>query len=157
MCSDGPDQVSTDLVEYFIVVGPTVDTMAPLATALAELVQRAAIRILDVVVMVKDVDGGVAVRELDTVAQASIALRPRTVGVIVVGEDRWAHKLSVAAQRAGGEILAGERIPSSRVELVSRQHSPDLLARPPCVKAMLAHGLLSPDEYERQKTKVLEP
>ncbi len=60
----------------------------------------------------------------------------------------------------------------------SRQHRPDLLARPPCLATMydrrwaalvidpteqlstladlLARGLLSPDEYQQQKAKVLE-
>ena len=61
----------------------------------------------------------------------------------------------------------------------SRQDRPDLLARPPCSATMydgrwaalvvdsteqlrtladlLAQGLLSPEEYEQHKTKVLEP
>jgi hypothetical protein len=33
-----------------------------------------------------------------------------------VAEDRWAEQLSVAAREAGGHIVAGERIPSRRVE-----------------------------------------
>jgi Short C-terminal domain len=60
----------------------------------------------------------------------------------------------------------------------SRRHHPDLLARPPCLAAMyddgwaalivdpteqlktladlLARGLLSPEEYQQHKAKVLE-
>ena len=37
-------------------------------------------------------------------------------GVVLVTEDLWAKSLSTAAQRAGGQIVAGERIPASRVE-----------------------------------------
>lgn len=65
-----------------------------------------------------------------------------------------------------------------RILATSRQHRPDLLARPPCVVSMyddrwaalvidttgqletladlLARGLLSTEEYERHKAKVLE-
>ena len=82
---------------------------------------------------------------------ASLALRPATAGIVLVTEDRWAESLSVAARRAGGRILGGERIPASRVEtvLTDRPTMPersltcaasarpaasgtDLLARPPC-------------------------
>jgi Family of unknown function (DUF6325) len=138
MPCDSPDRVSTDLVEYFIVGVPAVDSLVELAPTLAELAQRAAIRILDVVVLVKDLDGAVDALELDAVdsmaalrdlegdfggmlsdhdlALASTALRPGTAGVIVVTEDRWAAPLSAAARRAGGQIIAGERIPAPRVE-----------------------------------------
>lgn len=135
---DSPDRVSTDLVEYFIVGVPAVDSLAELAPALAELARREAIRILDVVVLVKDLEGAVTALELDAVdsmaalrerhdvvggmlsehdlALAATALRPGTAGVIVVTEDRWAAPLSAAARRAGGQIIAGERIPAVRVE-----------------------------------------
>lgn len=138
MPSDSPERVSSDLVEYLIVAVPAVDSLALLASALAELVQRAAIRILDVVVLTKDVDGAVTALELDAadsmaairnlegdvgrmlsdrdLALASTALRPGWSGVILVTEDCWAEPLSVAAQRAGGQIVAGERIPAWRVE-----------------------------------------
>ena len=56
---NAPDNVATDLVEYFIVAVPNVESLAGLGPALAKLVKRAAIRILDVVVLVKDDDGAV--------------------------------------------------------------------------------------------------
>jgi hypothetical protein len=133
----GTDRVATDLVEYLIVAVPDIASLELLAPALAELVERAAIRLLDVVVVLKSLDGSVdalevnavesmaAVRDLlgdrgemlsgHDVELAAIALRPGTVGLVMVTEDRWAQPLSDAARRAGGEILAGERIPASRV------------------------------------------
>jgi hypothetical protein len=141
--------VATDLVEYFIIAVPDLDSLAEMAPALAELVQRAAIRILDVVVVVKDVAGSITTLELDVVdtmaairglgsdlggmlsdkdiAMASVAVRPGSAGLIVVTEDRWAEPLSLAARRAGGHIVAGERIPASRVEsaLADRFGDPD--------------------------------
>ncbi len=142
-----PASVATDLVEYFIVEVPNVESLAGLGPALAELVKRAAIRILDVVVLVKDDDGTVASLELDVVDSmaalrgldhdvggmlsdhdielASLALRAGTTGVVIVTEDRWAEPLSNAAQRAGGQIIAGDRIPASRVESVLAEKSDD--------------------------------
>jgi hypothetical protein len=47
---------------------------------------------------------------------ASRALRPGITAVVVVVEDRWAASLSAAARSAGGQIVAGDRIPPRRVE-----------------------------------------
>ena len=135
-----PDSVATDLVEYFIVAVPDVESLVGLGPALVKLVKRAAIRILDVVILVKDPDGAVALLELDAVDSmaalrgldhdvggmlsehdlelASLALQAGTTGVVIVTEDRWAKPLSTAARRAGGQIIAGDRIPASRVESI---------------------------------------
>jgi hypothetical protein len=59
------------------------------------------------------------------IALASIALRPGTAGILVVTEDRWAESLSAAAQRAGGQIIAGERIPPARVNQALADRSGD--------------------------------
>jgi hypothetical protein len=191
------ERVTTDLVEYVIIALPDLESLAAVAPALTELVQRSAIRILDLVVLVKDRDGVVTTFDLDDfgaisalrdvegdlggmlsdrdIGLASLALRPATTGVVLVIEDRWARPLSLAALRAGGQIITGERIPASRVETARA----DLLVRPPCVAAMyeagwtsllvdpteqlqmlgdlLARGLLSPTEFEHEKAKVIEP
>ena len=142
---NAPDGVATDLVEYFIVSVPNVESLAGLGPALAKLVKRAAIRILDFVVLVKDLDGTVALLELDDVESiaslpglghdvgamltehdielAALALHAGTTGVVIVTEDRWAEPLSTAARRAGGQIIAGDRIPAARVESVLAEKS----------------------------------
>ena len=66
-----------------------------------------------------DVEGQVGRLLSDNdLAMASVALRPGTAGVIVVSEDHWAEPLSLAARKAGGQIVGGERVPPSRVEAV---------------------------------------
>ncbi len=117
---------------------PSQDALAAIGTALAELVETAKIRILDLVVLVRETDGAVTVLELDSIETlssvrnldievggmlsehdlelASFALKPGMPGVVLVTEDLWARSLSTAARRAGGQIVAGERIPASRVE-----------------------------------------
>jgi hypothetical protein len=131
------DPVNTDLVEYFIVVVPDIDAVGEVAAAVADLVRSTAIRILDAVVIERGHDDAVVVHEIDDtpslealraareracelsdhdLALASLALPLGGVGLVVVVEDRWAEPLSTAARRAGGEIIAGERIPMRRVE-----------------------------------------
>jgi hypothetical protein len=61
------------------------------------------------------IEGLLSEGDLELVA---LALQPGTVGIVVVSEDRWAVDLSMAAQEAGGEIVAGERIPPARVTAV---------------------------------------
>jgi hypothetical protein len=134
------DDVATDLVEYFVVAARDLPSLDGLAAALADLVEQKAIRILDLVVVVKDERGGVSQLELDAVDSlavlraldddiggmlsdhdielAAMALDVGSTGVILVTEDRWAEPLSVAAKRAGGQIIAGDRIPASRVATV---------------------------------------
>jgi hypothetical protein len=136
----------SDLVEYLIVAVPDVDSVAALGPALAELVGNEAIVILDLVVVVKDRDGSVTVHEQDAVegfaplrqlgvrsgllsehdiGHVATALRPGTAGVVLVTEDRWAAPLSAAAHGVGGQILAGERIPSPRIESALAEHASD--------------------------------
>ena len=140
--ADGPEPgltgVVTDLVEYLVVVVPDLDALENVASALAGVATTAAIRILDLVVLVSDDDGAVSVLEVDAVETmaslkavdgevggllsehdielASMALPPGTAGVVVVAEDRWAEPLSLAARDVGGRIIAGDRIPSAKVE-----------------------------------------
>jgi len=137
---DRPHDVVTDLVEYLIILVPDLGSLARLVPALAELFEANVIRILDLIVLVMRSDGAVRVLELDEVESmaqlrdgvgelknllsehdiefAAQALRPNTAGLVLVTEGRWAEPLSTAARRAGGVIVAGERIASSRVEAV---------------------------------------
>ena len=132
------DNIRTDLVEYLIVAVPSQDALASIGPALTQLVQNAEIRILDLVVLVRRADGAVTVLELEAVEGmaplrdldievggmlsehdlelAALALKPGMPGVVLVTEDLWAKSLSTAARQAGGQIIAGERIPASRVE-----------------------------------------
>ena len=63
----GKDEIRTDLVEYLIIVVPNQDALAPIGSALAKLVKTAKIRILDLVVLVRETDGAVTVLELDAI------------------------------------------------------------------------------------------
>ncbi len=134
---------SGDLVEYMIVVAPDIEAVPGLSLAVAELAARSMIRILDAVVVARHRDGSIDVHEVagnddfvelrsvmhneicllsdHDIALASLALPAGSAGLIVVVEDQWAESLSTAARRAGGRIVAGERIPARRVQRVVRE------------------------------------
>jgi hypothetical protein len=133
-----PEPVATDLVEYMVLAVPDLDSMARVVPALAELVDSEAVTILDLVAIEMSDDGRVTVREIESVGSMtglesvegevgamlsdtdidllSRGVRPGTAAVVVVVEARWAEGLAGAVRSAGGEILAGERIPRARVE-----------------------------------------
>lgn len=135
---DRRKSIDSDLVQYVLMVVPDLDTLATIAPALADLVEAEAIRILDLVVAARGDDGALSVLELEDVPSlerlmevegevggllsdhdielVALTLRPGEAGMVVVTEDRWAETISSSARRAGGTIIAGERIPRSRVQ-----------------------------------------
>jgi Family of unknown function (DUF6325) len=132
--------VVSDLVAYLVVAVPDVASLAGTVPSLVEMVERGTVRLLDLVIVSRAGEGEVEVRELNAIPElagltalagqvgqlltdhdielVSLALPPGTTGLVLVTEDRWAEPLSAAARRAGGRILAGERVPASRVEAV---------------------------------------
>lgn len=117
-----------------------MSSLSAVAAELAEVVQAGMVRILDLVVIERGLDGGVQVRELEgiesmavlrnvegevgrllsekDIEMASLVVQAGTTGVVLVAESRWAKQLSLAAGQAGGQIVAGERIPAARVEAI---------------------------------------
>jgi Family of unknown function (DUF6325) len=136
--SGEPRSVDTDLVEYLIIAVPDLGSVAALASPLVGLVTGGTLRVLDLVVIETADDGSITVIEpeavegvaalVDTVGivegmlsehdlmLASMAIRPGTAALILVVEDQWAEPLAEAARRAGGGVIAGERIPRQQVE-----------------------------------------
>ena len=106
---------------------------------LIDLVERAIIRVLDVMFVVKDEDGGYVGFEAkdlddkgvgeftvfegassgllgeDDVAEAAQVLDPGSGAVLIVYENRWAAPFIAAVRRNGGIPLAFERIPAQQV------------------------------------------
>lgn len=141
-----PVDIDTSLVEWIVVAVPDTGSVPALAEALAVLAESATIRILDVaavtrsrrthevsILELEDLDdtarvlvderAGRLLSEND-VARASAALLPGSAGVLIVIEDRWAEALSSAAQRAGGRVIGGSRIPRSRIEAALAEPPP---------------------------------
>jgi hypothetical protein len=147
--SEFMDDVDPRLVELMGVVVPDLASLPPVAAAVAELVARSAIRILDLVVVTRrSSDDAVSILDLDDIpdaqtrecllspagrllsdtdiALATATLLPDSACLLLLVEDRWAGPLSSAAGDAGGHVVAGQRIPRARitVALASRAADP---------------------------------
>ena len=122
-------------VDYIVVEFPkdasTFD--GSMARELASLVDRGLIRVLDLMVIRKDEDGtieGLEIDDLDEVdelrtietqiaeilaaedvAQLAAAMENGSSAGVLVWENTWAVPFAAAARRAGGQLIAGGRIP----------------------------------------------
>lgn len=109
------------------------------AQALVDLVDRGTIRLYDVVIVGKDKDGtiyGVDLAEAaaeqvgdfvglagarsgllseEDMREAGSALEPGRLAALIVYENTWAIPFVAAAREAGGELVAGARIPAQDV------------------------------------------
>jgi uncharacterized protein DUF6325 len=130
--------MSTGPVEYLVFAFPGGNVSSELATELGSLVDRSVIRILDAVVVTKDVAGDVVAAEFDEFGDLSAfaeidaevggligpddisfvgaELDPGVAAVVLLVEDLWAAPLADALDRSGGLLLEGARIPRDLVD-----------------------------------------
>jgi len=127
-------------VEYVVIDFPGNRFTGEIAPAIASLVDRGVVRILDLVFVKKNEDGSVTSFEFDQLdeVEAFAAIDGEAEGVLsdsdvsdlaatipenssalfVVWEDLWAADLGRAVRAAGGELLSGARIPYQVVDEV---------------------------------------
>jgi len=122
-------------VDYLVVEFPpgTSHFNGEMAAELAKLVDAGTIRVLDLIVLVKDEDGnidGIEIEDLDPVdelrvaetqlseilaaddvAHLAAAMEPGTTAGVLVWENTWAAPFASAARRSGGQLIANGRIP----------------------------------------------
>lgn len=127
-------------VEYLIIGFPGNRFSGEIMPALTELVEGGVIRIIDLVFVKKDADGEVTAFEFEDLQEAAelgfdqldgeaggllsdedlelaaAALAPDSSAALIVWEQRWAERIADAIRNAGGEIVAGERIPDPVVD-----------------------------------------
>lgn len=122
-------------VDWIVVEFPGSRFNGEIAPALRELVQRDLIRVLDLLVLKKDVDGSLDAFELshlddgevgelrgyeselamllseeDVVAVAN-AIEPGSSAAVLVWENSWAAPFASAVRESGGQLVASGRIP----------------------------------------------
>lgn len=109
------------------------------AAALLDIVDQGIVRLLDVALLAKAADGSVAAIDLaeiaaeeaggfagvagaqsglisdEDLAEAGAALEAGKMGAIIIYENAWAAPFVVAARRAGGEMIASQRLPAQDV------------------------------------------
>jgi len=124
-------------VDYIVVEFPAdkADFSGAMAAELTALVKGGTIRVLDLMVLKKDLDGSVegfeshdfgdtdlaGLIELETelalllaeedVEAIGASLEPGTVAAVLIWENLWAAPFGAAARRSGGQLVASGRIP----------------------------------------------
>jgi hypothetical protein len=108
-----------------------------LAAELASLVDTELIRVLDLMILSKDEQGGLDVVELEDfedlgelgmlegrlaeilaeedVINMAEAMEPGSVAGLLVWENTWAAPFAAAARRKGGQLIASGRIPTQAI------------------------------------------
>jgi len=122
-------------VDYLVIEFPAGQATfnGEMAAELAALTEAGVIRILDLVIIVKDDDGNIEGFEIDDfdeldelraleseiaeilaaddLAHLAEAMEPGTTAGVLVWENSWATPFASAARRAGGQLVASGRIP----------------------------------------------
>jgi Family of unknown function (DUF6325) len=122
-------------VDYLVVEFPpgAANFTGETAAEIARLVDAKVIRVLDLLILKKDADGTVEALEIDDLDQVdelrvaetqlaevlaeedvvhlATAMEPGTIAGVLVWENVWAAPFASAARRAGGQLIAGGRIP----------------------------------------------
>jgi hypothetical protein len=136
---DAVDQM-TDIremgaIDWFLLEAHDKEINGELVPPLLDLVDRRLIRIIDVLILVKDGSGDIdvlttadldpdKVGDLGALAGASSGLlsyedamdaadlmTPNSIGMLVVYENLWSTPFAVAARRAGGQLVANGHVP----------------------------------------------
>jgi hypothetical protein len=124
-------------VDYLVVEFPAdqANFSGEIAAELAALIERGTVRVLDLILLKKELDGTVegfeshdfgdvdlgGLRELETelallLAEEDVesiggAMEPGSVAAVLVWENVWAAPFGSAVRRAGGQLVASGRIP----------------------------------------------
>ena len=122
-------------VDYVVVEFPAGESSfnGEMVDELIKLVDAGTIRIIDILVLVKDADGGVEAMELadldelgplqvleaelaellaeEDVENLAAAMDPGSVAGVLIYENVWAAPFASAARRSGGQLIANGRIP----------------------------------------------
>lgn len=126
-------------VELAVLEFPAADFDGSIAAALAEIVERDLVRVLDLVLLQKTMDGEVAVIELsdledDVAAQfddvegevmwllsdadvrgAAERLESGTTGLVILWENTWARGFRKAVINSGGRLVVHDQLDPSTV------------------------------------------
>jgi hypothetical protein len=135
-------------VDYVVVEFPAekADFSGEMAAELSALIERGVIRVLDILILKKDMDGSVEgfeshdfgdsnLAELlaletelalllaaDDVEAIGAALEPGSVAAVLIWENLWAAPFGAAARRSGGQLVASGRIPIQAIAAAVEAH-----------------------------------
>jgi hypothetical protein len=128
-----PDELGP--VDWIVVEFPGSTFNGEIAPALADLVERDLVRVLDLLVLKKDADGSLEAFELSDLDEAEVgglrsyetalamllseedvtalaaAIEPGSSAAVLVWENLWAAPFASAVRHSGGQLVASGRIP----------------------------------------------
>jgi hypothetical protein len=126
-------------VDWIVVEFPGSKFNGDIAPALADLVDRDLIRILDLLILKKESNGEVEAFELSDLEEGEIgslrsyetalamllseedvesvaaAIEPGSAAAVLVWENKWAAPFGAAVRHAGGQLVASGRIPTQAI------------------------------------------
>jgi hypothetical protein len=126
-------------IDYVVIAFPNGQPKGEAAPLLLDLVDRGIIRILDLMFIRKDEDGSIAgleITDLDEEGAGGFAvfagassgmltdedrqeagevLEPGSAAAVIVYENRWAAPFARAMRKAGGQLVAFDRLPVQAV------------------------------------------
>ncbi len=122
-------------IDFIVVEFPANESnfTGEMVEELLKLVEAGIIRVVDVLILVKDTDGVVDAMELsdldnlgpletiaaelaellaeEDVAHLAAAMDPGSTAGVLIWENLWAAPFAAAARRSGGQLIADGRIP----------------------------------------------
>ena len=134
-----PNQAAVGPIDFVLLEFPGEADTKACADAIMDLVERGTIRLYDLLVIRKALDGsftGVDLTDVtpsgvggfhafggarsgligdDDLGKAAEAMQPGTMAALIIFENAWAVPFVAAALDAGGEMIASERIPAQDV------------------------------------------
>jgi hypothetical protein len=132
-----PDQAAAHgPIDFILLEFPEEADTKACAEAIMDQVRRGVIRVYDVLLMRKALDGSYSAVEFSDVSTAGVGgfsvfegarsglihdddlreavevVQPGTMAALIVFENTWAAPFASAASEAGGELIASQRIPA---------------------------------------------
>lgn len=122
-------------VDWIVVEFPGSTFNGSIAPEITSLVDRGLVKILDLLILKKDADGGLEIAELsdvdegelgelrafetelatllseEDVISAAEAIEPGSSAALLVWENLWAAPFGASVRHAGGQLVASGRIP----------------------------------------------
>lgn len=122
-------------VDWMVIEFPGSRFNGQIAPALADLVDRELVRVLDLMILKKELDGSVEAFELNDLHESETgalrafeeelamllseddaravadAIEPGTTAALLVWENTWAAPFGIAVRQSGGQLVASGRLP----------------------------------------------
>ena len=138
MTSEESDDTALDElgpIDFIVVEFPSTQFDGSIALEIDDLVDRGLVRVLDLLIIVKDAEGNVDVLEISDVEDDTLnafqryeselamllsesdvsniagAIEPGSTAAVLIWENLWAAPFGSAVRHKGGQLIASGRIP----------------------------------------------